>query len=165
MTDTEKQYSIYKIVAKDPTIQECYVGSTIDFVRRKYEHKNACINPNRKEHNRTIYKFIRENGGWKNWDMIELEIIESTQIESLKLERKYMDELEATLNIIRAYITDEEKVEYQIQYYIDNKEKISQLYICDCGSRITQGSRLRHFKTTKHQKYLLSNENQNTPCS
>ena len=186
MTDIEIQYTIYKIVAKDPNIQECYVGSTLDFVRRKRQHKSNTTNEKRDGYNWPVYKFIRENGGWKNWDMIELEIIECTQIESLKLERKYMDELEPTLNSYKSFITDEEKVEYKKQYDIDNKEKrkeqYKQRYIankealqayyidnresilekrnekfeCKCGGRFARGDRARHFKSKKHKNYLLS---------
>ena len=156
MTDIEKKYTIYKIVSKDLNINDCYVGSTGDFVRRKRGHKSNTTNEKRDGYNCTVYKFIRKNGGWKNWDMIELEIIECTKIESLKLERKYMDELEPTLNSYKSFITDEEKVENQKQYYIDNKEKLSKKFICNCGGSFTRRHRSAHFKTKKHQNYLLS---------
>ena len=33
---------IYKLVCNDENVSEFYVGSTTDFTRRKYEHKNRC---------------------------------------------------------------------------------------------------------------------------
>ena len=54
-----KQYIIYKIVCNDLNITDCYVGSSINFKRRKGEHKSSCNNPNSKIYNLNVYKFIR----------------------------------------------------------------------------------------------------------
>lgn len=59
---------IYKIYCKDKTIKDVYIGQTTNFVIRKYEHKTSCNTKNDLE----IYKTIRENGGWDNWNMIEI---------------------------------------------------------------------------------------------
>ena len=61
---------IYKIVCKDINIKDCYVGSTTDFVRRRYKHKSASEIIT---HQTYVYDFIRQNGGWNNWEMIEIE--------------------------------------------------------------------------------------------
>lgn len=61
---------IYKIVCKDVSINDIYVGHTTDFIKRKCGHKSMCNN-NKK--NLKIYKTIRENGGWENWEMVEIE--------------------------------------------------------------------------------------------
>ena len=60
----------YKICCKDPAITENYVGHTTNWNKRKQLHKESCNNVNIKQHNYPVYKFIRENGGWNNWDMI-----------------------------------------------------------------------------------------------
>jgi len=65
--------SIYHFVCKDHQITSTYVGSTTHFVNRKDSHKSSCNNPNKKGHHLKIYTFIRENGGWDNWTMIEIE--------------------------------------------------------------------------------------------
>lgn len=64
---------IYKIVCKDLNVKDIYVGHTTNFIRRKANHKYDCNNPNSKPYNFKIYLTIRENGGWSNWEMIEVE--------------------------------------------------------------------------------------------
>tara|TARA_R110000803_G_scaffold50829_1_gene105379 strand:- start:525 stop:1244 length:720 start_codon:yes stop_codon:yes gene_type:complete len=76
MPKTKIDYSktvIYKIVCDDDNITDLYVGSTTEFVKRKYQHKNACNNQNNRCYNLKLYETIRENGGWENWRMIEVE--------------------------------------------------------------------------------------------
>ena len=64
---------IYKIVFRDITTKETYVGHTTDFTKRKYAHKTICNNEKSKSYNFNVYQFIRQNGGWDNWTMIEIE--------------------------------------------------------------------------------------------
>ena len=65
----------YKIVSKDTTIKDCYIGHTTDFKTRKGCHKRVCNNPKSNRHNCKIYCFIRENGGWDNFDMVLIDTI------------------------------------------------------------------------------------------
>ena len=62
----------YKIVCKDTNVKSLYVGHTTDFTKRKSQHKHLCCAENDKRYNVHVYEFIRENGGWDNWDMIEI---------------------------------------------------------------------------------------------
>jgi hypothetical protein len=64
---------IYKIVCNDLNIIGCYVGHSTDFVRRKSAHKNNCNNENMKCYDFKVYSTIRQNGGWDNYSMIEIE--------------------------------------------------------------------------------------------
>ncbi len=64
---------MYKIVCNDLTITNCYVGHTTEFTKRKYAHKSHCTNNKDKAYNFNVYTFIRANGGWINWKMIEIE--------------------------------------------------------------------------------------------
>ena len=64
---------IYKLCCKDPSIEEIYVGSTTNFKQRKTSHKKSCNNENNKGYNLKVYKFIRDNGGFENWSMIQIE--------------------------------------------------------------------------------------------
>ena len=64
---------IYKIVCNDLNIKDLYVGHTTDFKRRKSEHKLNCNNQKSEKYNMKIYKVIRNNQGWDNWSMIEIE--------------------------------------------------------------------------------------------
>ena len=76
MTRKPVNYSktiIYRIVCNDITITECYVGHTTDFKSRKYDHKSDCNNEKGKHYNYNIYNVIRDNGGWENWTMVQIE--------------------------------------------------------------------------------------------
>ena len=67
------QSIIYKLRCKDTNITEIYVGSTTNFKHRKYCHKSRCNSVTLKGYNLKVYKFIRDNGGFENWCMIEIE--------------------------------------------------------------------------------------------
>ena len=50
---------IYKMCCKDANIEEIYIGSTTNVIRRRCEHKSKCTNPNDKDYNAYKYQFIR----------------------------------------------------------------------------------------------------------
>ena len=86
---------IYKLCCKDPTITECYIGSTTNFTNRKRGHKCAC---NRGD-NRYVYQFIRDKGGFENWDMIQIEEYKATSKKDLESrERYWIEHLKSELN-------------------------------------------------------------------
>ncbi len=116
---------IYKICCKDTSITDCYVGSTTNFKQRKNCHRRCCSD-NNKNKDIKIYKFIRDNGEWDNWDMILVEKVNVNDVYELKKEeRKWIEELNATLN---CYIPTRTKTEYQKEYnkeyYENNKKQI-----------------------------------------
>ncbi len=123
-----KNSCIYKIVCKNPEIEDCYVGSTTNFRGRKSNHKSRC------KCNETLflYNFIRANGDWENWDMILLENCENIENarELEKREREYFDELKPTLNQKKPYITTEESKSRQVklckEWSKKNPEKVKQ---------------------------------------
>jgi len=137
MTNTNK-YSktwLYKIVCKDETIKDCYVGHTTNFTKRISKHKYNCFYPDCKEYNYRVYEAIREHGGWNNWDM---RIIETGNFNSkedaLQRERDLIQILEATLNCA---IPGRTKAEWRAQnaeavkqhsksYRDQNKDKIKE---------------------------------------
>jgi hypothetical protein len=58
MAKAERDYSntvFYKIYCKDPSVNDIYIGRTIDFVRRKCTHMYCCINPKASNHNYKLY--------------------------------------------------------------------------------------------------------------
>jgi hypothetical protein len=124
---------IYKIVCKDLSITDCYVGHTTDFIRRKQQHKNCCDNQNNKKYYRKVYKYIRDNGGWDNFDMIMIEKYScKNKYEAHSRERYWIETLNAKLNIAiptrtkQEYCKDnkDEIKEYRKIYYEDNKDDI-----------------------------------------
>ena len=65
-------------------------------------------------------KFIRENGGWENFDMILIETCKCENgLDAERKERKYVEELKASLNctIPSRTIKEQDK-----QYYEQNKK-------------------------------------------
>jgi|AntAceMinimDraft_1070359.scaffolds.fasta_scaffold100637_1 hypothetical protein len=110
---------IYKLINYDyPEL--VYVGSTTNFTKRKQQHKCNCHNEKGKAYNLKVYINIRENGGWKNWNMIKLcDYSCNDKREAEKEEDKYMMELKANMNTNRAFRTKQD-------YYKDNNEIIKQ---------------------------------------
>jgi hypothetical protein len=103
--------------------------------RRKWAHKTNCNNETSKEYNFKVYQFIRDNGGWDNWDMIEVERFEAIDgNDARKKERYWVEELKANLNsnipsrTQKEWVEDnkEYKIEYKKEWYEDNKEKINE---------------------------------------
>ena len=121
-------YSIthfYKIVCKDIRITDCYIGHTTDFKTREGCHKRVCNNPNSNRHHCKIYRFIRENGGWDNFDMILIKTLNcQNALEARKKEREIMENHNATLNHLQSFSSSEEKVEQQKQWYIQNRDEV-----------------------------------------
>jgi hypothetical protein len=171
---------IYKIVCNDLNIKDCYVGHTTNFTKRKCAHKKCCKNANIS--NMKVYSFITANGGWDNWNMLEIEKHPCNDInEALKRERHFYEELKATLNVrvpsrsaseyrcdnddkIKLYkknyqIINKERIQIKkTKFYNENKNKINlkqkMEYNCDCGSIIRISDKARHFRCQKHIKFI-----------
>jgi len=174
-------YIFYKIVCLDNSVELCYVGSTADFNKRRNKHKNDCNNENRQNYNNKIYKTIRENGGWSNFKMVQVGTKDQlTKREAELIEEQYRQELKANMNSQRCFITEEQKQEYQQNYYEKNKDNIKEKaskyreinrdkyknyyeenkdkiikkalekVTCECGCMIVKNYLLRHQKSPKH---------------
>ena len=90
---------IYKLCCKDANLMDIYIGSTTNFKQRKRDHKRRCINENCYGYNGKVYQCIRENGGWDNWDMIQIKTVNATDRRHLETEeRLVIEELKPTLN-------------------------------------------------------------------
>lgn len=178
---------IYKIVCKNSQIKDCYVGSTTDLVRRRQNHKHDCTHSNRKGYNAYVYQFIRENGGWNNWQVLHIEDYPcNSRLELEKREREVLEELGSTLNKCIPTRTEKEynkfyyeqnrdffkktneeyrkanreKIrKYNEEYRKQNREKINEVISCECGSKFTKRNKSEHSKTKKHQKYIESLNN------
>jgi hypothetical protein len=99
MPKKEVDYSntiIYKIFCKDESITDVYVGHTTNFIQRKYLHKHSCNNLN---YNLKIYNVIRSNGGWENWDMVEIAKYNCKDATEARIkEQHHYNEIKASLN-------------------------------------------------------------------
>ena len=171
---------IYKLCCNDPTIEEIYIGSTCNFTRRKADHKHTCYNETRPQYNSPVYKFIRDNGGFENWNMYQLEAksVENKR-EKETLEREWIEKLKPSLNSNIPTRTKEEYCKDNSQLLNDktkewrennkdilkekNKEwrenrieKIKEKFNCDCGGKYTYESKSAHSKRKIHTDYLNS---------
>ena len=165
---------VYKICCLNTEIKGCYVGSTTNFRRRKNNHKSICNNEKSKDYNLYVYRFIRDTGGWENWDVVLVEEVNCKDIKELhKKEREWVEKLKATLN---TQIPNRSPKEYDKEYVKKNKEKINEKrreryeknkekinekkkekITCECGSIIRKSDLARHKKSGKHLEYLKKN--------
>lgn len=119
---------IYKIEHNENK-ELVYVGSTTDFTRRKCCHKSCCYNEDDKSFNLKVYKMIRENGGWNEFQMLEIKKFPcNDKREAEAEEERCRIELKANMNSYKAFINDTEKKEkqdfYNNYYRENNREKI-----------------------------------------
>lgn len=168
---------IYKIVFKDINIKDSYVGSTTDFIRRRCDHKRNVIKINSPLYNKYLYKYIRNNEGWDNWEIVEIERYNAVDSnDAFKRERHWLETLGATLNKVipsrtlkeyrednkehykeydkELYENNKEYVEEKDKkYYENNEEKLlerrKEKITCVCDSIFSKGNRSKHNKTQK----------------
>ena len=188
MTESNKYAKtwLYKIVCKDVSVKDCYVGHTTNFTKRKHNHKHHCNNAASKEYNKPAYRFIREHGGFDNWVIL---IIETCSFRSMKdatdRERDLVQLLEASLNFEVPGRTMKEWTEQNKnklkenhhQYFEQNKDRIKlrdaayyqnnkstiqekrkERYVCTlCNCSVLTHTSARHDKTQKHLRAIESN--------
>jgi hypothetical protein len=134
MPRTAVDYSkcvIYRISHKEIAGLD-YVGSTVNFLCRKGQHKTHCTNENSTSHHFKVYQTIRDNGGWDSFQMLEVKKYPCQDKREAEMEEeRCRHELKAVLNTRRAFRTDEERKEYQSlhhnQYCKDNKDMITKI--------------------------------------
>jgi len=115
---------IYKIICKTQDVKDIYIGHTTNFYQRYKLHKSNCNNDTSKGYNYKIYKIIRENGGWDNWDMSIIEKFPCNNIDEAKDRERYWIEKESsTLNVT---IPNRSSKEYGQIYRLIHKEEISE---------------------------------------
>jgi hypothetical protein len=95
--------TIYSIVCKtNPEL--VYIGSTKEYDRRKVHHQFSSH-----ENPKKLYELIRSNGGWDNFVMTPIKQFEcDTRQHGREEEQKYILEMKATMNTIKAFRTEEE---------------------------------------------------------
>lgn len=96
---------VYRIFCLDPNIGDSYVGYTMKTMDvRMYYHKKTCENSGYKYHHKKLYRFIRENGGFQNFDFEILEKCNVTISEARSREQKFIDIYKPTLNKIESCV-------------------------------------------------------------
>ena len=165
---------VYRLISKDISIVECYIGSTKNMTERKRVHKSICNNSNDKGYNFSVYSFIRANGGFCAWDMVLVEIVMyNEKLELHQRERHHIEQYKSTLNTQIPARTQDENKENMKQYYNNHKDDIrandkkyknnhkDDIKIkqndCICGGKFTQTNKSQHLKTIRHMKYIQNN--------
>jgi hypothetical protein len=153
---------IYKIYCKDTNITDCYIGSTKNLNDRKKAHKCRY----NKQCNYKLYNFIRNNGGYNNFNF---EILKEVYEGDLKhYEREYIENLKPTLNkdvpgrtekeSKIAYRNSEKGIqtekEYEENYKHIRENRAKQKIECECGCIVRKDSLLRHKKSKKHIDFV-----------
>lgn len=115
---------IYKIVCKDTEITDCYIGHTTNFISRIREHKYACNNEKCKSHNIRLYKTIRDNGGYENWDFIKIEDYPcENKKQAVARENYWCFETKSTLNTIMPILNVENMIQHNKKISEEKKLK------------------------------------------
>lgn len=115
---------IYKICCKDPTILNTYTGSTSNFYKRKQQHKSNCYNIKDKKYNYYVYKFIRENGGWENFEMLQIEEYPCNTKNEAALRERYW--LEANNSNLNKHVPSRTSLEWQKEWRKNHPEEKKQ---------------------------------------
>ena len=147
---------MYKIISKNNLISDTYIGHTTNIERRRKHHYENVIYPNpRKDY--SVYKFIRENGGWENFDLLIIEEYPCNNCDEARLrERYWYDILNPSLNSRKPISSKKEycalnkdnKREYDI-------ERRKQVIICECGNKIQLARKAEHLKNN-HKTRIIS---------
>lgn len=143
-----------------------YIGSTFNELKqRKQGHRHkAKINPDRK-----VYKYLND---WDNIKLSCLELFEcdckmNKDTKEHQYIKMYFDDpfcvnTHLTGTGLTAYQQQKEwrkmnkmKIsEWNKQYRMENREKMSQKFECICGSKYSYGNKGKHEKTKKHMNYM-----------
>jgi hypothetical protein len=137
----------YKICCIDPSINDLYIGHTTNFVQRRYAHKQGCNNVKSANYKCKLYKVIRENNGWDNWEMDIIAFHKCDNLLGAKTqEQKYFEEYKATLNSIEPLPKSKPKIVNDVA----KKEKI--IYYCNKCNIHFHSSKTQevHNTTRKH---------------
>lgn len=140
MTEEEYNHSVnedginvaimYKICPKTKELNFCYIGHTTNFTARKRQHmRNTVCETDKKHYHLKHYETIRNNGGWDEWEMVEIEKFNcKTKLEARIREQELIQEHNANLNTLNAFITEEERKQKKKsiteKFRMENKELI-----------------------------------------
>ena len=146
---------IYKIYCLDNNITDFYIGSSINLQPRMNRHKSYYDNGRKLK----LYECIRNNGGWENWtyDIIKHHKC-NNRVELRTEEQRIINEMNSTLNDVKAYRTIEEAKERAKELFCFKREDILKYnktkIICECNREINRNEKSPHLKTKIHLKLM-----------
>jgi len=155
---------IYKIFCKNSDVKDIYVGHTTNFIQRKYMHKNACENDSINDIN--LYDVINNNGGWNNWEMEIIIVVNcKDQYEAKQKEKEYIILLNANLNsrVAKSKQQNTKNVTNMVALadeatkttnLVQKSTEIIRCEFCDYSTS-RESHYMRHLSTAKHEKTTI----------
>jgi hypothetical protein len=127
----QMNYFMYKICPKNKELALCYVGHTTNFSERMRHHKLQALTENGNKSHQKHYVAIRQNGGWDEWEMIEIEKFNGkTNLEARMREQELIKQNNANLNSVSAFVTEEQRASTKKaiteKYREENKELLKE---------------------------------------
>ncbi len=168
MPRTPKDYSkcaFYRLVCRDITVTECYVGHSTNIVKRRNKHKSTCHNENGKKFNLFVYRFIRDHGGFENWQLLVIEQLAMADGIAARLrERHWTEHFKSTLN---SNVPGRTYAEYRVDHREEDNQRsaaynkahevhLKTKHDCACGGKYTTSGKSHHFKSKRHCAYLAA---------
>ena len=115
---------VYKLKCRDKEITEFYIGSSINFNKRKTNHKSYSNNLNGNQYCYPLYMFININGGFENWDFEVIKEYKFITKKELEMnEQYYIELLNPQLNQKNAHGYDIERKKKRKSNYMKIKVK------------------------------------------
>jgi hypothetical protein len=113
-----------------------------------------------------VYRFIRDHGGFDNWQLIVHEkLAMKDDVEARLRERYWTEHYQATLN---SNVPGRTKKEYGAKWQVEHREehnkwstawnlansaRLKEKHNCACGGKFTTANRCLHLKTKLHLAY------------
>lgn len=120
---------IYHIKCKTETVLDSYIGVTLGFKSRMNKHRYDSIHSDRK-----LYKSIKNNGGWDNWDKSVLAVVPNwtNKKQYREIEKSFICLYKPNCNknipnrTCKEYqkANPEKMKQYNLKYAKNNKDKI-----------------------------------------
>ena len=149
----KKMKCVYKLKCKDTNITEFYIGSSMNFYRRTYNHTSNCNNLNSRHYCLPLYMFINVNGGFENWEFEVIKEYKFLTKKELNINEQYYKEvLKPQLNSYNAYGVDIEKDKNRRK--ITDKIRNSIKANCPHCNKILNKSSLKRHIRSKHSEIV-----------
>jgi hypothetical protein len=105
---------LYIIKCKNLNILDCYIGHTTNWTKREEKHKYNSIWLNTK-----LYRFIREHGGWDNFEMLGIELYPcNNKRQAEAKEEQLIKQHKASLNTYENLVLTEEQLKEYMKDYL-----------------------------------------------
>lgn len=148
-TGLDTDYHIYKLVCKDPTVVDIYIGRTGNVKHRLQIHRTHS-----KRLNWPVYQKIRSTGGIENWELVIIKKCE-TRDEAVEEERRIIVELQPALNVKEKTASSNKQTIAINKLHKKWKESGIDRMTCQCGSTFNKQGRSQHLRTKKHRNFVM----------